>query len=308
MGSIAEAHETQRNCHFTYSESSDPQSLQQGDVLRKDDGILQILQDVHPHYLKPDYEYFIVLTQSCDLECRKGYDPCKARYITLAAVRPLDLVIEREIDRLQQDPFLRVAGVCKRSSRTTLRDFLVRLHNNNEPRYFFLYEAADYGLPRSVCAFLHLSIAITSRDHYHTCLDSRILSLTEVFRAKLGWMVGNLYARVGTDDWVPRHRSQEDFDREIDVLLDGTCPWKDEKLLQEAKRTAIVNNLWDGKTGEKEKLREVIRQTSVPSKKTILVREVLRVLDELDLVKQVDAKRRIETRLTNDSVFSQYAR
>ena len=96
-------------CHFTYSRSTSS-NLMQGDVISKTSGLKRLLEEVHPHYLQDDYTHFLVITQSCDLVKRGGKD-CKSRYITLAAVRPLTLVLEREIRTLQDD-FMFAANVC----------------------------------------------------------------------------------------------------------------------------------------------------------------------------------------------------
>jgi hypothetical protein len=37
-------------------------------------------------------------------------------------------------------------------------------------------------------------------DHYEECLRSKIAQLQDIFAAKVGWSVGNLYSRVGTPD------------------------------------------------------------------------------------------------------------
>lgn len=80
----------------------DSEDLRQGDLLAKTKEIEQVITTVHPYYLRDDYTYFIVLTQSCDLVRRKGKTP-NSRYITIAAVRPLDLVIRREVERYQDE-------------------------------------------------------------------------------------------------------------------------------------------------------------------------------------------------------------
>ena len=87
--------------HWTYKFKSES-DLEQGDILRlmsylKD----EVLSKYHPHYAThPHNELFIVLTQSCDIVLRGG--SCKAPYITLAPVRPLRVIIEREFyDRLR---------------------------------------------------------------------------------------------------------------------------------------------------------------------------------------------------------------
>ena len=78
----------------------------------------------------------------------------------------------------------------------------MKLLNNNHPEYFYLAEDVDCHLSEACVAFLKLAIPIKS-EHYDRCLAARISQLKEIFQAKLGWLAGNIYSRVGTPDWVP---------------------------------------------------------------------------------------------------------
>jgi len=89
----------ERAVHITYAAELERESLQQGDVLLRTASIDALLKEIHPHYTKEDYRYLMVLTQTCDLVRRLGSAEgkrCKARYISVAAVRPLERVIARE--------------------------------------------------------------------------------------------------------------------------------------------------------------------------------------------------------------------
>jgi hypothetical protein len=220
--------------HFTYRDSSASEPLNQGDVLEKSAAINELLGAVHPHYQKNDYTRFIVLTQSCDLVPRKQIG-CKARYITLAAVRPLSLVIEREIAQ-HQDPRERAAGLCSDARRSATASFVERLLNNNHPEYFYLHAEPAWGLSEHSCAFLALSIAVRAVDHYETLRAARLFALNEIFQAKLGWLVGNMYSRVGTPDWVPDHCTSREFRELTGKLVDSACTWVDAERLKQAKR------------------------------------------------------------------------
>ncbi len=273
--------------------------LQQGDLIAKTPAIASILKDAHPFYLKPDYTHFLVLTQTCDLVRRHGA-LCKARYITLAAVRPLSVVINREIAR-NQDQLTAAANACTTRVRERLVDFLKSLFNNNQSEYFYLHENHVFGLAEPQCAFLRLAIPLRV-GHYDACLSSRILSLTEVFQAKLGWLTGNMYSRVGTEDWVPTHVSEESFVERINGLLDTTCHWVDEKQLKAAKRGLTPELLAAGVDA----LREHIAQQRAPKRRGEVLRAVLDELRELGLVKDGAEELRISRRLSNNVTFKQY--
>jgi hypothetical protein len=221
--------------HWTYRAPTG--DLSQGDVLKKTDEIKSLLEEVHPHYLKDDYTHFLVLTQTCDL-VRRDKGACKSRYITLAAVRPLELAIKRALEKYQESPFEQVANVCSAKHRGRVGDFLVKLFNNNEHDYFYLHEDVALGLSPSSCAFLQLSIAIRARDHYEKCIKARVASMSEIFAAKLGWLVGNLYSRVGTDDWTPEHQKPSEFKKRVEETLEAACKWIDDEQLKGAVKKA----------------------------------------------------------------------
>lgn len=186
--------------HFTYKQNIDSSSLCQGDLLTVTDELKSVLKDVHPYFLNEQYKYFMVLTQSCDLVRRDG-NKCKTPYITLAAVRDFNDFIETklEIDRYAEN----VEGFLLMNNKQKDRayQFLERIYNNTEPDYFFLYKDDNVSLHKSMIVTLKVSIAIKSSFHYDKCLAAKFLELTDEFKAKLGWLVGNIYSRVGTTDW-----------------------------------------------------------------------------------------------------------
>lgn len=187
--------------HFTYKEPDNKQ-LKQGDILKKTPELLDLIKRIHPHYAREDYLYFQVLTQTCDL-IRRGTGKCKTRYITLAAIRSLDLVVGRALEDIAEKTLFQDKIFCSDIHKLKLQDQLNKLLNNNDQHHFFLQAEPDYGLSIPCCTQLHLSISIKANEHFDKCLSAKILELSENFRAKLGWLVGNLYSRVGTEDYVP---------------------------------------------------------------------------------------------------------
>ena len=184
--------------HFTYVDVSD-EGLAQGDILRRTSELDQILSEVHPHYADGKNEFFQVLTQSCDLVLRN--DKCAARYIAIAPVRPVRLVLSRYLERFHSGIWADGHPILDSKQKSIIVAFAKRLLNNNEAKYFYLEPDPRAGITEGCCTFLSLSIALKSELHYSKLLDARILQLTENFRSKLGWMVGSLYSRVGTEDW-----------------------------------------------------------------------------------------------------------
>ncbi|MEK6770097.1 MAG: hypothetical protein AABY62_00440 [Pseudomonadota bacterium] len=265
--------------HFTYC-GDKATDLLQGDILVQTPEILATLKEVHPHYANnAGNRYFIVLTQSCDLvRGRAGDDPCPSRYIAIAPVRPLSLVIQRETVRLAEPDLSIPTPVCSSQARNRLHNFLERLFNNNEPNFFYLHEDPSMGFPESCCAFLRLSIALRAKERYNTCLNARLLQLDESFRAKLGWLVGNLYSRVGTKDWAANElngmiRSHltgaalwlED-ERTRKQLLVEVSRWKQDnpgQVIDEPVLRALLNKLKPRKEAVLERLKTLLAESDL---------------------------------------------
>jgi hypothetical protein len=244
--------------HFVYDDC-DRACLYQGDVLRRSDKLLDLLGRVHPHYAShPSYKYFLVLTQSCDLVRRNG-DPPSSPYITIAAVRPVEEAIRREAKAHQEWWQIPTKSLGARAfDRMVL--ITESLFDNNADQYFYLHEDLSLGITGSHCAFLALSVALKAA-HYDLCLEAKIAQLKEAFRAKLGWMVGKMYSRVGTQEWDEaygpnnaRHRASSLL-RGLFVRLDeqrcgeglrdleskkALKEYSPEEILQQIMRTLIV--------------------------------------------------------------------
>lgn len=279
--------------HFTYAKSKG--DLAQGDLILKTDAVKELLQAVHPHYLKDDYTHLLVLTQSCDLVRRNG-DPCKSRYVSLAAVRPLSLVIQREVERFQ-DEFAVSAGVCSKRVQNLLEQFVERLLNNNEDEYFYLERDRALGLHEPSCAFLRLSVAVRAEDHYDKLVAARLLSLTDVFQAKLGWLVGKMYSRVGTPDWVPDHTNETEFKRTVQEVLGSVVRWVEEDQLKLAKKSRPEG------TATREDLLKHIEATKVPKKKERVLDAVLGLVTDQKLLNEQDAGK-LRKLLNNDTALA----
>lgn len=186
---------------FAPEEEVDRNQLRQGDLLIRSEELRGVLAQAHQYYADaPTYTHFIVVTQSCDL-VKRGRKPPKVPYITVAAVRPLELVLERHLRRheflwgAEQTPL----GIHDQAKRELAEQFLERLLNNEEKGFFFMKAKSHPSVVEDLCAFLPLSVALKA-EHYQALLNAKVAQLEEVFAAKLGWQVGNLYSRVATPD------------------------------------------------------------------------------------------------------------
>lgn len=275
--------------HFTYA-SEPRKDLQQGDILKRTDGVCSLLEEVHPHYFHGnDYEYFLVLTQSCDLVRRDGL--CKSHYVTIAAVRPLSKALEREMHGQLSSPVEKRARFSSEDKRQRLVLFLQRLLNNNEPEYFYLHREPEASLNGDFCAFLRLSISVKAQLHYETLLGARILQLRESFQHKLGYLVGNMYARIGTTDWVEENRETE-FHEHTQKPVKALLTW-----LKKDVHKIVLERLVDLEAKEKreispEDLEAVVQdvERQKEDRKKQLLKVLQRVLEETKIEKELAEK------------------
>lgn len=226
-GAPAAVGQVATDVHFCYAppEEFEADQLLQGDVLRRTSDIERLLGDVHPHFHRHNKNlFFMVLTQSCDLATR-GNEPPNAAYVNVAPVRPIDVVIAREIAEVQLGGVRGEIPLVTQKSRAKLSEFARRLLNNNVAQYFYL-EGGGTPLGQDCCAFLRLSIPIKTDLHYRACLEAKFLQLNDTFQAKLGSLIGQLYSRVGTKDWEPRA-----MEVKVKDMLAGVAHWvEDDKV------------------------------------------------------------------------------
>jgi hypothetical protein len=221
--------------HWTYAPVEATADLEQGDILQPTDALQRVFSEVHPHFRDSKYLAFLVATQSCDLVLHR--DVPKASYINLASVRPLSHVIQKILGEVAQPAANRV---FRNSSKSEARRLLERLLNQNEQTIglFFLHEDADAGIAETAVAFLRVTVALRSDRHYETIRNARVGALTPEFRAKLGWLIGNLYARPATPDWNDKEGGKKTSDSLITQYI-SEARWIDDEIVERAKAGGV---------------------------------------------------------------------
>jgi hypothetical protein len=288
--------------HFTYADSADFNCLRQGDVLKKTDNLLKVIEEVHPYFKSATFTHFLVLTQSCDLIKRDGV--CNSRYITIAAIRPLEDAIKRKVKEVSSTELERISNtfICERTY-AKLKDFLQSLLNNNINDYFYLHPEPSFNLIDQSVAFLRVSIALKSELHYDTCLSCKIMELNDNFKSKLGWLVGNLYSRVGTEDWVPKTMRIEPFTKFVNDLISSyfikipNLPDVEKKLLE-------TNTLDELKRMEVNRLKTLIKDCHIESKKEKALSRIGEIINENNCLKEEFTLNRLINIMRNDPSLS----
>lgn len=215
------------------------------------------------------------ITQSCDL-VRRG-EGCKSKYITLAAVRPIEIVISRLIENFQSSLVEKRGNICDQNMRSKLYEFLSKLLNNNLPEYFYLHNDPQNNLSQNLVAFLQLSISIKADWHYEKCLEAKVLELKNSFKAKLGWLIGNIYSRVGTEDWTPDNYQHHEFKKILTELVDRNVAWVERDRLKKLKKT-----ITDGEADKYNEfeIRELARGIEVKDKKDVFFDQLNSLLEK----------------------------
>lgn len=243
--------------------------LEQGDILAKSEALEALLKKYHPHYAQhSDNKFFTVLTQSCDLVVRAGR--CSARYISLAPVRPLKVVLKREFDGKLENTGPGAQPFAAHRVRASFEQFLQRLFNNNEPPFFYFEAAHQSGIYEEMCAMLALPISLKP-EHYDTLRAAKLAGISDVFQAKLGWLLGQMYSRVGTPDFEPATLLEK-----VKTYTEGAAVWledPDVKVLRSlvAQHAAVPGG---GAVG-RQQLASMIAQ--IPKRKTAAINAVLEV-------------------------------
>ena len=284
--------------HFCYAPPAEFEAKQllQGDVLARTPEIERLLADVHPHFHRHNKNlFFMVLTQSCDLATR-GDEPPSAAYVNVAPVRPIDVVIAREIAASQLGGVRGEIPLVTQKARAKLTDFARRLLNNNVAQYFYL-EGGGTPLGQDCCAFLRLSIPIKTDLHHRACLEAKILQLNDAFQAKLGSLIGQLYSRVGTKDWEPRAREAK-----VKEMLSGVAHWVDDDKVKH------LRSEFASKAAENAEL--VLSAAEIaailkaaPSAKSIVTAQVMEIAAS-SLGLDAEAKKKLLGRLKADPVLN----
>lgn len=260
---------------FVEEEKVDRANLTQGDLLVRNSALAHALQQAHQYYATaPDYSHFVVLTQSCDLVRRPK--KCRARYITLAAARPLSVVTSRFLQRISYGYDFPIT-LCNKDDEVRAQQLLERLLHNTEDGYFFIRKGSHPSVPDDLCVFLPLSISIRV-DHYEACLNAKIAQLEEIFSAKVGWLTGNLYSRVATPDVEEKIANADEFKEAFykEALFENTA-WLSPAQLRVLKQ--LTNN-WKkshpGTTLDAETARTLL--DDVPSVQQIAVERAVDLL------------------------------
>lgn len=282
--------------HWTYASFTSNHDLAQGDIIEPTPELHEVLRSVHPHFLNAKYVSFMVLSQSCDLVRRQGY---RGQPINLCVVRELRAVAKTLLDLYCGTG---IPGVFRTDTLTNGRQFLQRIINQNEQAVglFYLHPDADAGIATPSVAMLRIAIALHT-DHYETLQRARHGRLRPEFQAKLGWLIGNLYSRVGTEDWTESEDRRNEQKRIIDQTLEELTGvgWASSQAVHKARKSGFSTV-----SKSSQEIQEALKAFEPPSLDQLVQQAFERILASEDLGIEPQLQKKIRNRIPNDSVMS----
>jgi hypothetical protein len=183
---------------YVYQEQFSNNSLFQGDILRVTGIFREYFAKFYPEVtnIENEEKYVMVLTQSCDLV--KGHKrKLKVSHINVCLIRTLKNFVNSLLAEVRP---LSIGdkNLLEREVNDRLKDKLSKLFNNSDQKVnFFLPKKLPF--IEDMVALIPLSFSFRA-DHYDLLLENKVLMLAPEFRAKIGYIISELYGRVGTPD------------------------------------------------------------------------------------------------------------
>jgi hypothetical protein len=226
----------------------------------------------------------------------------------LAVIRDLESCLSQFFDSVCEKV---LPGVYLKGSRGEAHQLLTRILNQNEQALglFYLHPDVDtIGISDYAVALLRVTIALRAKEHYELLQRARKGRLAGLFRNKLGWLVGNLYSRVGTPDWADREDGEKKLNEIIKQLIDSDFyKWVSRSLVNAAIEAGVrIDDIPPDKvipTLEKYHpvpFKEQVAEAAKKEAERILSRIADQLLEDIhrDLSLEAETKERVKTQLS----------
>ena len=287
--------------HWTYFSYPADSDLAQGDILSPNEELRALLREVHPHFLDPKYTAFVTITQSCDMVRRST--TCSTRYLNIAVVRQLDDVLDELLKQVCKPV---ATGVYLHESKREANLLLGRIFNQNERALglFYLHPDVDAGVAVPSVALLRVSVTLRA-DHYDVLTRARCGRIGPEFTGKLGWLVGNLYSRIGTPDWSEPREREKQLKKMIEETLDADNNELGPHWVKEATfQHAVENGVKPSSLALPDLLAELEKHKPLAATQQA-AEHVNRIVKEVLSDVTTEQLKMIYNRLQNDALFAQ---
>ncbi len=287
--------------HWTYQDVGADDDLEQGDILLPADRDLQdLFGTVHPHFTNEKYRGFTVITQSCDLYLRNGR--CAARHINLAVIRELSDILFPLLDTVCESA---APGVYYAEKKRRAKELLERVFNQNEAALglFYLHPDPKAEIYEPAVVLLRVSVAFRV-EAYDTIRQARCGRLASQFQDKLGWLTGNLFSRVATEDWNEQPSGKATLRKMIDApLRDDNRPTSPKWVQRSSVNAAIEAGVALERLARKE-IDGVLEEHRPPTPREQVLDQVAKVVKDVFPWTCSEDLRRVVNRLANDRLFA----
>jgi len=149
--------------------------------------------------------------------------------------------------------------------------------------FFYFEERQEFGVFSEMCAMLALPISLKP-EHYGTLLSAKRIGITDIFQAKLGWLVGQMYSRVGSPDF-----EKSKVKEKVRDYLGGIAVWVDDAEIKQLKILVDQHVTKTDSPVDSIVMRQLIKD--LPRKKPQVIDAVLQVAAELGYVEEKGKKR-----------------
>ena len=191
------------------------EDLQQGDIIANNEEVRDLINQFYRHNSYLECVAYIIITQSCDLARHDG-EACKTSYINLVPILPFEDVFLSLLEKVCRNYKIKERLYSAKGGKSKANELIESICSQNAWALgvFFLHANLDVKIPMDSLALLQVSYAFPANDSYDTFRKSRNGRLDAAFQGRLGWLVGNLYSRIGTPNYP-----EEGYKQIIELLM-----------------------------------------------------------------------------------------
>ena len=287
--------------HWTYqTRPSGNDDLQQGDILKPTDNTLvEEMKKLFPNMVDDSVLAFLIITQSCDLVQRSdGQSQTK-----LIQISPIQSISELIHTAYKKKFGCFCPTLYDANRKKSILNLTERVINQNETTLglFYFHPEADAGISVEAVALLRKVLTFDSNTYYEKFQKIRSGRLGDSFQARLGWMVGHLYSRVGVKDW---NEAPIEREKEMNRILgssDEQPIWVNEKVWKQIEPK--VSEFCRSSFEEKQKMIKEVEEKPLREK---VINRIISILSNKNQGLSDLQKQDIQRKLESDDQLASY--
>lgn len=183
------------------------------------------LKNIYPYFFET-YQYSVVISQCCDLDNKPGRGGLKVDCIQLAALKPFIIILNEQTDK--KSWYDKDKNKIKDNKIDSISKFFDAFLNHRHSHIFFYPHFLKDNTDNPFGCKLDISVSLRS-ECYQDIFLSKIKSISDPYRHKLGQTLGHLFSRVALTDFS----EIVEFGKDDENLKTELAKWL--KLLPEFK-------------------------------------------------------------------------